>query len=231
MNNSGLREKGFKRSLHLDTDKNHRDSEICSRIGQNFLHKSVLAVNSTYCQKDSTTASSYPETEQNSTSATREFLHGITHSKAKESSDEESKAVARLEWLGYPQELSRQWGFWSSFSFSFINLGGFWSYQTAYILGGPINLFWGTILAAIVMILQNLVLGELASAYPASGAMFTWAYKLAYSNPKIKDWASYFSWLVAIFLFTSQLLFQVSESWIFVFTFLNGKIMTGNFMA
>jgi hypothetical protein len=134
----------------------------------------------------------------------------------------------RLAWLGYRQELSRNWGFWSSFSLSYINLGRFWvlqssaqllrlpdvtllhfslsgatsgtfwAYQTFYILGGPVSVFWGSILIGTVMLIQYMVsqstgirvslrnlnwcfvlkflkvLAELASAYPAAGAMFTW---------------------------------------------------------
>ncbi|EHS64700.1 uncharacterized protein PGTG_22336 [Puccinia graminis f. sp. tritici CRL 75-36-700-3] len=67
----------------------------------------------------------------------------------------------RLAWLGYRQELSRNWGFWSSFSLSYVNLGAtqgtFWAYQTIYILGGPVTMFWGTILIGIIMLIQYMV--------------------------------------------------------------------------
>ncbi|WAQ81359.1 hypothetical protein PtA15_1A699 [Puccinia triticina] len=152
----------------------------------------------------------------------------------------------RLAWLGYRQELSRNWGFWSSFSLSYINLGKvmipddvsnflsltcrvgpffrlltfsgatqgtFWAYQTIYILGGPVTMFWGTILIGTVMLIQYMVLAELASAYPAAGAMFTWTFKLAHSNARTKNWANFLSWTVAMYLFVSHIIFQMEDSW------------------
>ncbi|KAI7962709.1 hypothetical protein MJO28_000803 [Puccinia striiformis f. sp. tritici] len=110
----------------------------------------------------------------------------------------------RLAWLGYRQELSRNWG---------GTQGAFWAYQTLYVLGGPASLFWGTVLIAVVMLIQYMVLAELASAYPAAGAMFTWTFKLAHSNVKIKNWANFLSWTVAMYLLISHIIFQMEDSW------------------
>ncbi|MBW0473251.1 hypothetical protein O181_012966 [Austropuccinia psidii MF-1] len=123
----------------------------------------------------------------------------------------------RLAWLGYPQELSRNWGFWSSLSLCYINLGGtpgsFWAYQSVYVLGGPCVIFWANILTGVIMLIRYTVVAELASAYPAAGAMFTWTFKLVHSNPKIKNWANFFSWTVAMYMFVSHIVFQIEESW------------------
>ncbi|KAI9601331.1 hypothetical protein H4Q26_001147 [Puccinia striiformis f. sp. tritici PST-130] len=91
--------------------------------------------------------------------------------------------------------------------------GAFWAYQTLYVLGGPASLFWGTVLIAVVMLIQYMVLAELASAYPAAGAMFTWTFKLAHSNVKIKNWANFLSWTVAMYLLISHIIFQMEDSW------------------
>lgn len=63
------------------------------------------------------------------------------------------------------------------------------------------------------MLIQYMVLAELASAYPAAGAMFTWTFKLAHSNIKTKNWANFLSWTVAMYLFVSHIIFQVEDAW------------------
>ncbi|KAH9822702.1 amino acid permease-domain-containing protein [Melampsora americana] len=120
---------------------------------------------------------------------------------------------AQLAFLGYKQELYRDWDFWSSFSLSCVNVGlgpgAFWGLTRAISAGGPAAMIYGLILSGILMSCVNAVLAEMASAYPVTGAMFTWTFKLARAHPKLRDWAQLLSWQVAVFLTASHVFTQV----------------------
>ncbi|EGF99036.1 uncharacterized protein MELLADRAFT_113068 [Melampsora larici-populina 98AG31] len=130
---------------------------------------------------------------------------------------------AQLAFLGYKQELYRDWDFWSSFSLSSINIGllpgAFWGLTGAISWGGPAVMIYGLILSGIFMCCLNAVLAEMASAYPVTGAMFTWTFKLARAHPKLRDWAQLLSWQVAVFLTVSHVLTQVQLAAQFVDVF------------
>lgn len=89
----------------------------------------------------------------------------------------DSDTQAQLAWLGYTQELRRNWDFWPVFSLSFCNIGvtlaAFWGLYSSLFAGGPIVMTWGFILGAILTSIMTAVMAEVASAYPVSGAMFT----------------------------------------------------------
>lgn len=83
----------------------------------------------------------------------------------------------QLAWLGYKQELFRDWDFWASFSLSCANIGlvpgSIWGLYSAISFGGPVIMLWGYFLSMIFMCCLNAVLAEMSSAYPVTGAMFT----------------------------------------------------------
>ncbi|PLW22515.1 hypothetical protein PCANC_18609 [Puccinia coronata f. sp. avenae] len=125
----------------------------------------------------------------------------------------DSTTQARLELLGYRQELYRTWDFWSLFSLSFCNVailpGAFGSVSASYMLSGPIMLTVGMSITAIFIALLSASFGEMASAYPVAGAMFTWTFKLARANPHLREWARFISWVVGFLLFLSHLSVQL----------------------
>lgn len=90
----------------------------------------------------------------------------------------DSDTQAQLAWLGYHQELRRDWDFWSSLSLSTLNIGtipgAFLGILTAMEWGGPCVIFWGYILGMIIVLCLSAVVAEIASAYPVAGAMLTW---------------------------------------------------------
>ncbi|EFP82135.2 hypothetical protein PGT21_019148 [Puccinia graminis f. sp. tritici] len=121
---------------------------------------------------------------------------------------------AQLAWLGYHQELRRDWDFWSSLSLSTLNIGtipgAFLGLLTAMEWGGPCVIFWGYIIGMIIVLCLSAVVAEIASAYPVAGAMLTWTFKLARANPKLRDWARFISWLVGTLLFVAHVVVQVA---------------------
>ncbi|PLW25645.1 hypothetical protein PCANC_28141 [Puccinia coronata f. sp. avenae] len=121
---------------------------------------------------------------------------------------------AQLAWLGYHQELRRDWDFWSSLSLSTLNIGtipgAFLGILTAMEWGGPCVIFWGYIIGMIIVLCLSAVVAEIASAYPVAGAMLTWTFKLARANPKLRDWARFISWVVGTLLFVAHVVVQVA---------------------
>ncbi|KAI9606844.1 hypothetical protein H4Q26_006383 [Puccinia striiformis f. sp. tritici PST-130] len=79
---------------------------------------------------------------------------------------------AQLAWLGYHQELRRDWDFWSSLSLSTLNIGtipgAFLGILTAMEWGGPCVIFWGYMLGMIIVLCLSAVVAEIASAYPVA---------------------------------------------------------------
>lgn len=90
----------------------------------------------------------------------------------------DAETQAQLAWLGYRQELFRDWDLWSSLSLSCLNIGtipgSVFGMMTAMTWGGPSVQFWGYLLGMAVMICLSAVIAEIASAFPAAGAMLTW---------------------------------------------------------
>lgn len=150
----------------------------------------------------------------------------------------DAETQAQMAWLGYTQELNRNWGFWPVFSLSFCNMGNttasFWGLFSALLSGGPVVMTWGFIIGAILTIIMTAVTAELASAYPISGAMFTCelifffffnmsvilmnggmssgTFKLARSHPSCRRWASFLSWLVGWMMLAAIVFVQVEQS-------------------
>ncbi|MBW0463763.1 hypothetical protein O181_003478 [Austropuccinia psidii MF-1] len=130
------------------------------------------------------------------------------------SSSSDSETQLQLAWLGYHQELRRDWDFWSSLALSTLNIGTVPGAFLGVILslqwGGPVVLIWGYLLGMFILLCLSAVVAEISSAYPVAGAMLTWSFKLARANPRLKEWARYISWLVGTLLFMAHVLIQVA---------------------
>ncbi|KAG0139992.1 hypothetical protein CROQUDRAFT_53912 [Cronartium quercuum f. sp. fusiforme G11] len=145
------------------------------------------------------------------TGPTTPSLH-TTHAHPNFPTDAETQA--QLAWLGYRQELFRDWDFWSSLSLSCLNIGtipgSVFGMMTAMRWGGPSVLVWGYLLGMAVMLCLSAVIAELASAFPAAGAMLTWTFKLARANTVLRNWARFISWLIGTLLFFAHVVIQVA---------------------
>ena len=89
---------------------------------------------------------------------------------------------ADLRRLGYAQELFRSMGGFSNFALSFsiisILTGAVTLFDYGLQMGGPAEMAFGWPLVALFTLAVAASMGELASAYPASGGMYDWATRL-----------------------------------------------------
>ncbi|WWC87680.1 uncharacterized protein L201_002571 [Kwoniella dendrophila CBS 6074] len=96
---------------------------------------------------------------------------------------QEDRDEARLRQLGYDAVLGRDYTFWSSLSISWLNIGALqgtiYAVSGCYAYGGPAMILVAWPVSGIFCFFLTLTLSELASAYPVSGAMSSWAWKLA----------------------------------------------------
>lgn len=111
---------------------------------------------------------------------------------------------ARLNILGYKQELNRSVGLWGAFSLSFLALGSLPGWFIAINdgllqFGGPASMFWGTVIVSIFTISMGVSMAEIASSYPTAGGVYYWTYRLA--APKYRLFSA---WVVGYFAVLSQ---------------------------
>src|SRR6516165_6768860 len=85
---------------------------------------------------------------------------------------------ARLASLGYSPQLSRVLGLFSSFAVAFTYLSPMVGIYSLFVLGvgtgGPAYI-WLTFIPLIGMLFVALVFGDLASHYPAAGALYQYS--------------------------------------------------------
>lgn len=93
-------------------------------------------------------------------------------------SDQARQDREHLERFGYQQDLSRVLHFFSNFAVGFTYLSpvvGIYSlFAYGLATGGP-AFFWSIPLVVFGQLLVALVMGELASSYPLTGALYQWA--------------------------------------------------------
>ncbi|KAJ0094831.1 hypothetical protein Patl1_15083 [Pistacia atlantica] len=110
---------------------------------------------------------------------------------------------ARLNELGYKQELKRDLSMLSNFAFSFsiisVLTGITTLYNTGLSFGGPISLVYGWLIAGVFTMFVGLSMAEICSSYPTSGGLYYWSAKLA--GPK---WAPFASWMTGWFNIVGQ---------------------------
>ncbi|WVF66869.1 hypothetical protein IAT40_001612 [Kwoniella sp. CBS 6097] len=96
---------------------------------------------------------------------------------------QDDRDAARLRQLGYDAVLGRDYTFWSSLAISWLNIGALQgtinAVSACYSYGGPMMILIAWPVSGVFCFFLTLTLSELASAYPVSGAMSSWAWKLA----------------------------------------------------
>ncbi|XP_022150570.1 amino-acid permease BAT1 homolog [Momordica charantia] len=110
---------------------------------------------------------------------------------------------ARLNELGYKQELKRDLSVVSNFAFSFSIISVLTGITTLYNnglnFGGPVSLVYGWFIAGIFTMFVGLSMAEICSSYPTSGGLYYWSAKLA--GP---SWAPFASWMTGWFNIVGQ---------------------------
>ncbi|KAK3166475.1 hypothetical protein QOZ80_1AG0046250 [Eleusine coracana subsp. coracana] len=110
---------------------------------------------------------------------------------------------ARLQQLGYRQELKRGLSVVSNFAFSFslisVLTGVTTTYNTGLRYGGPASMTLGWLVVAAFNGCVALSMAEICSAYPTSGGLYYWSAKLAG-----KDRAPFASWITGWFNIVAQ---------------------------
>ncbi|KAG2603268.1 amino-acid permease BAT1 homolog isoform X1 [Panicum virgatum] len=110
---------------------------------------------------------------------------------------------ARLQQLGYKQELKRGLSVVSNFAFSFaiisVLTGVTTTYNTGLRYGGPTSMTLGWLVVAVFNGCVALSMAEICSAYPTSGGLYYWSAKLAG-----KEWAPLASWVTGWFNIVGQ---------------------------
>ncbi|KAF4355088.1 hypothetical protein G4B88_004300 [Cannabis sativa] len=119
------------------------------------------------------------------------------------SSHDVDSGHARLNELGYKQELKRDLSMLSNFAFSFsiisVLTGVTTLYNNGLRFGGPVSVIYGWFIAGSFTMLVGLSMAEICSSYPTSGGLYYWSAKLA--GPK---WAPFASWLTGWFNIVGQ---------------------------
>ncbi|WVQ69053.1 uncharacterized protein L199_007265 [Kwoniella botswanensis] len=112
--------------------------------------------------------------------------------------DEGDNVVARLEEMGYKQELKRNLGMISVLGLSFaimaVPFGTSTTLNIALTDGGPVTILYGWIFVSLVSLAIAASLAEICSVFPTSGGVYYWSAML--STPKYSAFASYLTgWL------------------------------------
>lgn len=110
---------------------------------------------------------------------------------------------ARLNQLGYKQELKRDLSVLSNFAFSFsiisVLTGVTTLYNNGLQYGGSAVMVYGWFIAGTFTMIVGLSMAEICSSYPTSGGLYYWSAKLA--GP---SWAPFASWLTGWFNIVGQ---------------------------
>ncbi|ORY23939.1 amino acid/polyamine transporter I [Naematelia encephala] len=106
--------------------------------------------------------------------------------------------AARLEEMGYKEELTRNLGMISVLGLSFaimaVPFGTSTTLNIALTDGGPVTILWGWVFVSCVSMAIAASLAEICSVYPTSGGVYYWSAML--STPKYSAFASYLTgWL------------------------------------
>ncbi|GFR51275.1 hypothetical protein Agub_g13583 [Astrephomene gubernaculifera] len=123
--------------------------------------------------------------------------------------------TVKLLMLGYKQELEREFTLFNSFGSGFTLLSSLTSLSGTYGIGitygGPVVMIWGWLVVTLFATSVGLSMAELASAYPTSGALYYWSYKLA--PPRLRNLAC---WMTAWILTLGQAALSASAFYTFV---------------
>lgn len=101
---------------------------------------------------------------------------------------------ARLNELGYKQELKRDLSLLSNFAFSFtiisVLTGVTTLYNTGLNYGGPVTMTFGWFVAGAFTMTVGLSMAEICSSFPTSGGLYYWSARLSGNR-----WAPFASWI------------------------------------
>uniref|UniRef100_A0A2P2KQG7 Amino-acid permease BAT1 homolog n=1 Tax=Rhizophora mucronata TaxID=61149 RepID=A0A2P2KQG7_RHIMU len=132
-----------------------------------------------------------------------ENMYLPTHSSAQNDQGSIDSGTARLNELGYKQELKRDLSVLSNFAFSFaiisVITGITTLYNTGLKYGGPVSMTYGWLVASGFTMFVGLSMAEICSSYPTSGGLYYWSAKLAGSQ-----WAPFASWITGWFNIVGQ---------------------------
>ncbi|WVW78660.1 hypothetical protein I302_100620 [Kwoniella bestiolae CBS 10118] len=111
---------------------------------------------------------------------------------------DDDNVVARLEEMGYKQELKRNLGMISVLGLSFaimaVPFGTSTTLNIALTDGGPVTILYGWIFVSLVSLAIAASLAEICSVFPTSGGVYYWSAML--STPRYSAFASYLTgWL------------------------------------
>ncbi|KAG4205361.1 hypothetical protein ERO13_A04G099600v2 [Gossypium hirsutum] len=110
---------------------------------------------------------------------------------------------ARLNQLGYKQELSRSLSAIANFSvtFSIISVitGLTTMYSTGLTFGGPVTMVYGWPIVGVLTMIVGLAMAEICSAYPTSGGLYFWSARLCGN-----EWGPVVSWFTGWFNIVGQ---------------------------
>ncbi|CAM6112112.1 unnamed protein product [Calypogeia fissa] len=130
-------------------------------------------------------------------SETESLIMGLEEDKAKDTGQ------ARLEALGYKQELNRNLSLVSNFAFSFsiisVLTGITTLYNTGLTYGGTISIVYGWLIGGMFNIFVGLSMAEICSSYPTSGGLYYWSFKLAG-----KSWGPFAAWMTGWYYVIGQ---------------------------
>ncbi|XP_008674552.1 amino-acid permease BAT1 homolog [Zea mays] len=119
------------------------------------------------------------------------------------SAGSDDRDQARLQQLGYKQELKRGLSVVSNFAFSFsmisVLAGVTTTYNTGLRYGGPASMTLGWLVVALFNGCVALSMAEICSAYPTTGGLYYWSAKLAG-----KDWGPLACWITGWFNIVGQ---------------------------
>ncbi|CAO3632003.1 unnamed protein product [Mucor hiemalis] len=115
----------------------------------------------------------------------------------------EARDAARLNQLGYKQELKRELGSFGNYglALSVVCISSGLTSLFAYGLntGGPVVMVWGWVIVAVFTMFVALAMAEISSAYPTSGGLYWWAARLS-----SKRYAPATSWMTGWFNLIGQ---------------------------
>ncbi|XP_047054418.1 amino-acid permease BAT1 homolog [Lolium rigidum] len=110
---------------------------------------------------------------------------------------------ARLNELGYKQELNRNLSLLSNFAFSFtiisVLTGVTTLYNTGLNYGGPVTMTFGWFVAGAFTMTVGLSMAEICSSFPTSGGLYYWSARLSGNR-----WAPFASWITGWFNIVGQ---------------------------
>jgi amino acid permease (GABA permease) len=115
----------------------------------------------------------------------------------------EARDAARLNELGYKQELKRELSSLGNYGLALsvvcISSGLTSLFLYGLNTGGPVVMVWGWIVVAFFTLNVALAMAEISSAYPTSGGLYWWAARLS-----TKRYAPFTSWMTGWFNLIGQ---------------------------